>query len=505
MWHRSGDSAERRTLKANYSAALFRNAATVKFKAVPGNWSGFLAFGLSFSQCRFRGMKTGRNDPCPCGSGKKYKRCCLTKDDEQRVAARDDAVFPDDAAVPSPDIHLIAGQLRALSKQSSGKARAELDRLLAETGPILDYMERQPEIEAASKAIEAHRADFLQLVEDEKKYLKRVRSLFAENRFDPLRFTAGDVRRAFDEVGQPPNLAPDERFVKCVLAAILFLAGKERRNELAMRLLMHLPDFVAAGRPLDAWIIQHCAYLTTDSPDESNPFLFEMFSHGYDAWAGEQRECDAALLQELGLDVDHLQDMSLDEIDSWLQEQQADPARKARMEALFQTHPDQRDQATSSLEEMERDSISLLERPDAGVLLLTPEEIGPWLAILNERLESQRDQLPDLADPSPDPAAVKAMGDLMWLMLREMAAKIFTPERIGHLIAQLKTYRNERFAAGEKRIAGCTLGAITSIGRETDSAHNYFLNAVCFASLRMAMRDPGLRTEELPSLEKSPE
>ena len=23
-----------------------------------------------------RGSKTGRNDPCPCGSGKKFKRCC---------------------------------------------------------------------------------------------------------------------------------------------------------------------------------------------------------------------------------------------------------------------------------------------------------------------------------------------------------------------------------------------------------------------------------------------
>ncbi len=22
-------------------------------------------------------MKVGRNDPCPCGSGKKYKKCCL--------------------------------------------------------------------------------------------------------------------------------------------------------------------------------------------------------------------------------------------------------------------------------------------------------------------------------------------------------------------------------------------------------------------------------------------
>jgi hypothetical protein len=26
----------------------------------------------------FSGKKIGRNDPCPCGSGKKYKKCCLT-------------------------------------------------------------------------------------------------------------------------------------------------------------------------------------------------------------------------------------------------------------------------------------------------------------------------------------------------------------------------------------------------------------------------------------------
>ena len=25
-------------------------------------------------------MKVGRNDPCPCGSGKKYKHCCYAKD-----------------------------------------------------------------------------------------------------------------------------------------------------------------------------------------------------------------------------------------------------------------------------------------------------------------------------------------------------------------------------------------------------------------------------------------
>ena len=25
----------------------------------------------------------GRNDPCPCGSGKKYKLCCLKKDEKK--------------------------------------------------------------------------------------------------------------------------------------------------------------------------------------------------------------------------------------------------------------------------------------------------------------------------------------------------------------------------------------------------------------------------------------
>jgi tetratricopeptide (TPR) repeat protein len=44
--------------------------------------------------------KPGRNDPCPCGSGNKYKRCCLPKDEaalrEQFVAA----VLP---RLPAPD------------------------------------------------------------------------------------------------------------------------------------------------------------------------------------------------------------------------------------------------------------------------------------------------------------------------------------------------------------------------------------------------------------------
>lgn len=32
--------------------------------------------------------RPGRNEPCHCGSGRKYKQCCLEKDDKKAAKAR---------------------------------------------------------------------------------------------------------------------------------------------------------------------------------------------------------------------------------------------------------------------------------------------------------------------------------------------------------------------------------------------------------------------------------
>jgi hypothetical protein len=32
--------------------------------------------------------KVGRNDPCPCGSGKKYKKCCEAKQSRKGLSER---------------------------------------------------------------------------------------------------------------------------------------------------------------------------------------------------------------------------------------------------------------------------------------------------------------------------------------------------------------------------------------------------------------------------------
>ena len=59
--------------------------------------------------------KTGRNDPCPCGSGKKYKNCCLTKDEaaeREKLAA---AVQPPASPLPLPSaVEELAGMLAAV-------------------------------------------------------------------------------------------------------------------------------------------------------------------------------------------------------------------------------------------------------------------------------------------------------------------------------------------------------------------------------------------------------
>jgi len=34
------------------------------------------------------GRSVGRNEPCPCGSGRKYKQCCLDKDEKKARDAR---------------------------------------------------------------------------------------------------------------------------------------------------------------------------------------------------------------------------------------------------------------------------------------------------------------------------------------------------------------------------------------------------------------------------------
>ena len=50
-----------------------------EFIRTDGQWLYTRAVRTGPAPFKSTAPKAGRNDPCPCGSGKKYKQCCLGK------------------------------------------------------------------------------------------------------------------------------------------------------------------------------------------------------------------------------------------------------------------------------------------------------------------------------------------------------------------------------------------------------------------------------------------
>jgi SEC-C motif len=450
--------------------------------------------------------KIGRNDPCHCGSGRKYKHCHLRLD-EQRLPSPQEGPLPvqqlepeaplaqpDPAGTPSSPGEMLK-LLRDMSRRGSKDLKALSKEMLARLEPMAAYDEQREQIVAASDRLQEHRAEFRALSADQEAYFKRCEVLFQDERFAPLRFTGPEVVRAFEKVGYPSDIAGDNEWVKTVSAAILYLADKDRREDLATRLLLHLPQIVAEGRFLDGWIIRMCAQRTEMESNESNPFLLQMFSCGYDAWREEKRSKKAAILRDMGVDMDRFKEMSLEEIEAWVKQQQADPEAQARFEARLKAHPELHAAAVADCQQTEREFSKLLKREDARSLLLQPQELEPALPLLINRLERERQARPDLFSDDTQPPR-QEMADITWSIVGEMAQSLFTADRVDELASQLRQYRNERFAAGDKEVAFCAQSAINSLESQKDPAQNYILLYLCHASLR-ALLDGAEPTDSL--------
>jgi hypothetical protein len=79
-------------------------------------------------------MKAGRNDPCPCGSGKKYKKCCIAKDQE--------APSPPTVLIPAAPSPVALSHLIQRPKPAEPTAPAQAAELPTPSVPIDPVTER---------------------------------------------------------------------------------------------------------------------------------------------------------------------------------------------------------------------------------------------------------------------------------------------------------------------------------------------------------------------------
>jgi hypothetical protein len=228
--------------------------------------------------------KPGRNDPCPCGSGKKYKHCHLPLEEGARTS--EPATETEEAPPAANALSTLEDTVRVLEElQLTGdaKQREEAGRILKRSRPLMAYMKRQAEIQAATEAIAGHQEEFAKFTGDATAFQNGVETLFAEERFVPLRFTPEDLQRAFDHEGSLMAVAR-EKFADHARKIILYLADKDYRTSAAASLLAMMPDYTSAGRWMEASLILSCARVTSGDRETANPFLWQMFVHGYQAW-----------------------------------------------------------------------------------------------------------------------------------------------------------------------------------------------------------------------------
>jgi len=66
--------------------------------------------------------ETGRNDPCPCGSGKKYKKCCLAKKSAKRTLS---AKVLNPSALGLPQMIMSQGKGNIEAEESARKKKEQ--------------------------------------------------------------------------------------------------------------------------------------------------------------------------------------------------------------------------------------------------------------------------------------------------------------------------------------------------------------------------------------------
>ena len=95
--------------------------------------------------------RVGRNDPCHCGSGKKYKRCCYEKDQQRLHHSSDVAGLTQEELLAAPEPHLTAARMERMSPSET----ARLDPLKIPAPLLEPYFLRLTAFNLLDRAAEA--------------------------------------------------------------------------------------------------------------------------------------------------------------------------------------------------------------------------------------------------------------------------------------------------------------------------------------------------------------
>jgi hypothetical protein len=247
-------------------------------------------------------MKTGRNAPCPCGSGKKYKKCCLSKDEAEKRAS-DAAGIPDyDGGTPDeqPDDGVDIEKSKWWEKfwddfhDAPVERRLEMAREIVETGEdfdgdvafsladgVVEDLRRVGKVDAA--------ADFIDLIEERRpeEYEEEIMWMNYWRAQNAMLRAEGDLKKPLELLSRNAEKGIDQFFNVIYMA---MYHGKEEELIPAMTAawpqIESSPDIMPWGKDEFLEILAELiigAYAdATENPRGDSPELLEKLSPGID-------------------------------------------------------------------------------------------------------------------------------------------------------------------------------------------------------------------------------
>ncbi len=443
-------------------------------------------------------MKLGRNDPCPCGSGKKYKRCCYGKD-TAAARAKNASELEENRFKPSSATELfndVDGDVMStefwddLEKKMPADMRKEHADIFSEIKSMTAFDENRTEIEQASNKLEKYKKKFDRLCRNPGKLLKMAEKLFSEECFEPMRFTTSDLQRAFDKLGYMPSGEVDESFFEKMRNVIYFMADKQYLDALSLRLMHFLPAYVAKKRYMDAWVIQHSAVLMRESDgDVIPPFLMSVFMRVLDEWEDDRDSEQAEMFSKFGVNNDDIQRGGFDGVDSLVREIMSKEGADEEVHEFLDKHPELKALTEAQCNKYENDALDFLDREDARSFLLSYDDIEEWIPVFEKRLSEDSNYLERTAHNKPASEEDQHhVFDIVYSVSRDMADALLTKERLNQLKSEIHAYR-KKLRHRDKKLKMTASALIMAIQSESAPSENHVLTMFCLYSFRAVVND----------------
>ena len=345
--------------------------------------------------------KIGRNEPCPCGSGKKFKKCCIGKSN----------TAPDKTGLTKNT------QLQSTMEQ--------LDKRVYE---IIEDLNN------------THYQVLAQMSRDE--FFDIVNSVYADKRYDKYDFTVTEMEGMVEKYGLPHHGEDEESINKT--REFSFKAAKEKYTEknivqAVMDHYLHLIDCYDQEEYMESWVLARCGeelieYLETQ--DVLPLFLFKKVLDGLNLHETTIMKKEEQIIETMNIDLTPLKEKD-GNIADFISDLSLTSEQEKKAEEFFKRNPDVVREQEEVIDESIKHMVNMIFAGELRGLLLEQEDIKP---ARGHMFKLFFEQLPEeVITTMPEEQIKEATSKIMMDVTEEWMPQLLDDSRWVHIVEVIKS------------------------------------------------------------------